>query len=174
MKPAAWIAVFSIALASPATAVASPADSAAAERFIDGLYARYQAEPRVALDQSAPWRMDSVYTPELIALFERVASFAGPDEVPEFADGDHICQCQDWENLRLLERRIRETGAGLAEADIRFENAGQTKNARILLARTPAGWRVADLHYDFYPEGLAAAIRASIARSEQERAAQPH
>ncbi len=170
---ATFIIALSLIAAPAAAAAVPPADVAGAERFIDQLYARYRAPVSISIGEPAQWRLDAVFTPDLVALFDRSAALAPPDEVPEFGDGDHICQCQDWENLRLIERQVHITGPGRAEAEVRFENVGAAKRVRMILALTPAGWRVADLAYDLYPNGLAGALRASVAATEGARAA-PH
>jgi hypothetical protein len=140
-----------------ALAGAGPADDPGA--FVDGLYAYY------ATSDPGPRGDEEVYTAEIVSLFARQQTLAGPDEVVR--DGDDICQCQDWENLRLVSREVHPAGDSRAEVDVRFENFGQPYRARLVLARTGNGWRVADIADYYEGQGLVATLRAGIAEVER-------
>ncbi len=132
------------------TNAAQRSSTAQAEAFVDRLFARYA---RASTDDPGPdsraqWEDEAVFTPATAALLDRANAFAPPDEVPEFADGDFDCQCQDWENLQVTEKRSRALEAGRVEVEIRFVNAGEAKQARLIVEPTPSGPRIADLFDD--------------------------
>jgi hypothetical protein len=140
-------------------AFATPADDAGA--FVDGLYAYY------ATPEPGPRDDADIFTPDIVALFARVDALSGPDEVGR--EGDELCQCQDWENLRLVERVVHPSGDGLAEVDLRFENFGEAHSAHLSLRRTPDGWRVADIADVSDGRSLVAMLRADVAEAERQR-----
>ena len=155
-----------------AVAIATPDNTGTPERFVDWLYHRYRHHPiegRRPPWAGSEWWDESVYTPTLLALFARQDALAR--EAQREMGGDEICQCREWRDLRLLERNATATGEGRAEVTVRFENYGDEKRARLVLERTPAGWRVADLIDEFHADGLLAALRHSVAQAERERAA---
>jgi hypothetical protein len=136
------------ALAGPAV----PADSPGL--FVDRLYAYY------ATSDPGPREDADVYTPEIVDLYARLEARAGPDEVVR--EGDDICLCQDWENLRLISRTVHQMPGGRIEVDVRFENFGQPYETHLVLAHTPAGWRVADIPDIFDGQSLTAYLRSQI------------
>ncbi|WP_422012893.1 hypothetical protein [Reyranella sp.] len=64
------------------------------------------------------------------------------NEVPAL-NGDPFVDAQDWEISRLS---IDVTASGdAATARISFQNFGETKRLVLELAKTPAGWRIAEI-----------------------------
>lgn len=154
----------SLALALPslasARAPAAARSQAQAEAFLDRLYAYYRDEPAHPRDESKVW------TPAMRALMARLDRLDDEARL-EVSDGDEICQCQDWGDFRLIERRIVLRGPGRAEASLRFRNLGEERALRLALERTRAGWRVADVYSGDRPRGLAAAYREALARARR-------
>lgn len=179
MKAAAFVLAMLAAMgcAQPdrldtATAILTADNSGPPERFVDWLYHRYRHHPiegRRPPWAGPEWWDESVYTPELLALFARQDELAREEQ--RDAGGDEICQCLEWRDLRLLERTVTAAGEDRAEVAVRFENYGEEKRARLILERTPAGWRVADLVDEFHSGGLLEALRHSVAQAERERSA---
>lgn len=155
-----------------AVAIRTADNSGTPERFVDWLYHRYRHHPiegRRPPWAGPEWWDESVFTPTLLALFARqdaLARGAGRD-----TGGDEICQCREWRDLVLIERTVTASGEGRAEVAVRFVNFGDEKRLRLILERTPAGWRVADLVDEFHGDGLLAALRHSVAQAEREQAA---
>ena len=146
-----------------AAASSAPNSSASARRlaearaFVDSLYAYYRS------DIGRPRNDSSVWTPSLLALMRGLDSLDDEAQL-EVSDGDEICQCQDWGQFRMIERRIVPIGPGRAEAHVRFVNLGQERRVRLVLEHGRAGWRVADLFSEHRPRGLASDYREAIAR----------
>lgn len=154
-----------------AVAIRTADNTGTPERFVDWLYYRYRHHPiegRRPPWAGPEWWDESVYTAALLALFARQDALAR--EAQRDTGGDEICQCREWRDLRLTERTVTATGEGRAEVAVRFENYGEEKRARLILERTAAGWRVADLFDEFHGDGLLAALRHSVAQAERERA----
>lgn len=179
MKIAAFVLAMSATLgcAQPhrldrAVAIRTPDNTGTAERFVDWLYHRYRHHPiegRRPPWAGPEWWDESVYTATLLALFARQDALAR--EARRDIGGDEICQCREWRDLRLVERTVTAAEGDRAEVAVRFENFGDEKRARLVLERTSAGWRVADLFDEFHSGGLLAAMRHSVAQAERERAA---
>ncbi len=156
------ILVALMAMGLPASPAASAPPSAAARgqaqaaAFIDRLYAYYRVDPSHERDDSKVW------TPAMLALMARLDRIDDEARL-EVSDGDEICQGQDWGDFRLLSSRIVPHGPGRADAFVRFSNLGRMTGLRLVLERTPAGWRVADLFAPDRPGGLAAAYRKALA-----------
>lgn len=179
MKIAAFVLIMlaTLGCAQPdrpgrAVAIRTADNSGTPERFVDWLYYRYRHHPiegRRPPWAGPEWWDESVYTPELLALFARQEELAREEQ--RGTGGDEICQCLEWRDLRLLERTVTAAGEDRAEVTVRFENYGDEKRARLVLERTSAGWRVADLIDEFHSDGLLEAMRHSVAQAERERAA---
>ncbi|MEA2998685.1 MAG: hypothetical protein QOK17_518 [Sphingomonadales bacterium] len=120
---------------------AAPVPAAETPRhFVERLYAGYRRQ-----DYSPLARPTLVFAPPLAAAISEDRRLSG-DEVG-FLDGDPVCDCQDPAGLRA---RIAELPPrGPAEATIRVTlRFGQSREGRLLtlrLARTAAGWRIADV-----------------------------
>ncbi len=157
---AAILLALSLALAPSAAVAAAPRPAVAArveaERFVHRLYSYYRDEHSQPRDEGAVW------TPAMLALMARLDRLDDEARL-EVSDGDEICQCQDWGDFRLLSSRIVPHGPGRADAFVRFSNLGRMTGLRLVLERTPAGWRVADLFAPDRPGGLAAAYRKALA-----------
>jgi len=144
-----------VAAAGPLSAAAARSHGQAAA-FVDRLYGYYR------VDTSRPRDESTVWTPAMLALMARLNRLDDEARL-DVSDGDEICQCQDWGDFRLLARRIVLRGPGRADALVRFSNSGRVTGLRLLLERTPAGWRVADVFASDRPRGLAAAYRKALA-----------
>ena len=149
---ASWGLIFAVLLGAAAPAPDSP------QAFIDGLYAYYlRPDP-------GPRDLTSIYAPPMLERFRRLD--AVQDRLGEGGGGDDICQCQDWQDLKVTSSAIRPLPDGRAEATVNFLNIGEEKWVRFRLLRTASGWRVENLFSQFYPQGLAAFIEAETKASE--------
>jgi hypothetical protein len=106
--------------------------------FVERLYAAYRSERWSPLARPA-----SVFAPPLAAAIREDRRLSG-DEVG-FLDGDPVCDCQDPAGLRATILAV--TPDGRADATVRVEvRFGDDRRFLTLrLARTAAGWRVADV-----------------------------
>jgi hypothetical protein len=139
--------------ASRSAAARHQAEAAA---FIDRLYGYYRVDASHERDETRVW------TPAMLALMGRLRRLDDEAQL-EVSGGDEICQCQDWGDFRLLARRIELHGPNRADAFVRFRNLGRMSGVKLLLERTPNGWRVADVFASDRPGGLAEAYRMALA-----------
>lgn len=158
-----------LAAAAAAALLAGPAaaqNAASPETFVRSLYARYAGNTSNDEERGPQWRDENVYAPELLRLLRREHQLS-QGEVG-FIDADWICQCQDYANLRLGDLRVTPRGSDRALADVRFTIDGGRYHVRLLLLRTPRGWRVEDVDPD-EGDNLVAGLRAWIADMERQQ-----
>ena len=120
---------------------AAPAPAAETPRhFVERLYAAYRRASWNPLARPA-----RVFAPPLAAAIDEDRRLSG-DEVG-FLDGDPVCDCQDPAGLRA--RILGLTPGGRASATVRvtlrFGDDGDGRRLTLRLARTAAGWRIADI-----------------------------
>lgn len=116
------------------------AQAATAQAFVEALYWPYltkgfQGQP---YDQTARF-----FVPVLAQAMDRDYREAKRrNEVPTL-NGDPFIDAQDWEISKLS---IDVANAGdTATARVSFQNFGETKRVVLELAKTPAGWRIAEI-----------------------------
>lgn len=134
------VALFLLALTAPA-AHAQPRDDARA--FVTGLYSRYGhgKGPEYA-GRDAP----GTFTPDLVRLIRRDQTET-PDGDVGALDGDPICDCQDFEGLKLVGVTVKPAVQGRASAEATIVFPDRTRRAiRLDLAQVGKTWRVADVH----------------------------
>lgn len=133
-----------------------PADQKAIHSFLVRVYSSYRA-CEGDLDRCAkpvPWR--SAFTPatrRLIALNEKLNDY----EAGAATEADPICQCQDYETIRISRITLLGRPDGRVVANVRFTNFGQ-RSVALLMEKTPLGWRV----YDVLPAPGASSYRDGI------------
>jgi len=145
-------------------ATAATGSLAGAEAFVDTLYRL------MATDSHSP---AEVYTPELAALdaqwsdvTERYSAVSG-DEVGEPLDP--LCESVGCSGVRLVSRSLRALPDGRVEALVRydfpeFQPPGPVSSQRLILERTPAGWRIADIVTSY--GSFAAGLRGEVAEMD--------
>ncbi len=75
---------------------------------------------------------------------------------------DAFCECQDYDNVSYAIREVLVRG-DRAGADVAFTNFGETIRIRLILLRTPAGWRIDDV-VSSASESYSAGLRADLQR----------
>ena len=116
---------------------ATPAETPRA--FVTRLYAAYHT------GRFSPFiHPERVFTPRFVAAIKEDGRLFR-DEVG-FLDADPICQCQDLAGLRAAVGEVRQPSPAAADVRVtlRFDGSNP-RSIRLKLARTPAGWRVADI-----------------------------
>jgi hypothetical protein len=122
-----------------------------AEAFVRWVYAQYS--PGSNFDSQ------TAYSPSLRALFRVNARLNGPGEVGENNDSDEVCQCQEWDQMRLTALGVTPHGTK-AEAIASFQDGPQHDTVTLELVQTPAGWRINDV---LHPRpGASASLRARL------------
>ena len=131
-------------LAAGLLATAAPVqaqDLPAAQTFVAGLYSAYQRQPG---PDYLGKQIGEVFSPDLIALIRREAASVPKGDVGAL-DGDPICDCQDWQ-ISKVEVTVSMPKPGAAEAEVRFQNAGEPRQVRLDLVAVRGRWRVGDVH----------------------------
>jgi hypothetical protein len=130
-------------LALPAAGIAAQTDSP--ENFLRHLYAQYApGKNPVAFDypDAAP-----LVDASLLALLHRDQE-AAKGEVGAI-DYDPVCQCQDWEALKIVSLRVTPSGADHATGTVTFDNGtGRAKwraTVRFDLVRVAGAWKIHDI-----------------------------
>lgn len=130
-------------LAAPAACIAGPADTP--ETFLRHLYAQYAPgkEPIAFVYPQAATIVDA----SLLALL-RHDQEAAKGEVGAL-DYDPVCQCQDWEALKIVSLRTTSADADHATGTVTFDNGtGPAKwraTVRFDLARVAGAWKIHDI-----------------------------
>ncbi|WP_259754310.1 YbjP/YqhG family protein [Pseudomonas sp. GCEP-101] len=126
----------SLAASTPA------ADTASAERFLRQVYASYSHDgpgvPNPALKE------EDVYDASLLALMK--ADQDAADGEVGYLNGDPVCDCQDWGDLRIqtLTFAAADGDRLTASVTLKDEVTGEGKQLDLLLHHTAHGWRVED------------------------------
>lgn len=104
------------------------------EKFVRSLFAQYD-------DGAKPLDAVAYFDDSTMALVQRDRDLA-KGELPSL-DYDPVCNCQDWENLKVTEVRIgRDEGT---TAGVAFQNGGKTFRQDFALRCTSNGWKVHDI-----------------------------
>jgi hypothetical protein len=112
-----------------------PAAAAGPEAFVRWVYGRYATNDT--------FDNDTQYSPSLRALFAINTRLA--DGVTENNEIDEICQCQDWDHLRITALHVSPVVAGRTNAKVVFVNGASHEALTLKLLLTPVGWRVDDV-----------------------------
>jgi hypothetical protein len=120
---------------------ASAQSLAQAHDFVAGLYGAYHGDGPDYLGRQA----NAVFSPRLLALIRRDRARTPRGDAPSL-EGDPICDCQDFEGLKLTDLKVAAAGAGRAVAAVRVRNAGATQTLKLDLVSAAGAWRVDDVH----------------------------
>lgn len=158
-----WVlASMALALTAGGCATASAQEGReGAREFVEGVYASYRDDQPWPIDDT---RLDDVWSPRMAALIRRDRELAD-GELP-WLDADPICNCQDFENIEVLDARASWNADHRVVVTVRFVNAGQQGTGIFLLLGNPIrGWLIDDV---VNPDGpsLAEALAASNAGIE--------
>lgn len=132
-----------------------------AAAFVREVYASYQDDQPWPIDDT---RLDAVWSPRMAALIRRDRELAD-GELP-WLDADPICNCQDFEDIRVLDAQAGWNADHRVVVTVRFVNAGhETTGVFLMLGDPIRGWRIDDVLNPDGP-GLADSLAASNARVE--------
>ena len=158
-----WVlASMAVALALGGCTTASAQEGReGAVRFMREVYASYQEDQPWPIDDQ---RLDAVWSPRMAALIRRDRELADGD-LP-YLDADPICQCQDFEDIQVLDARADWNADTRVVVTVRFVNGGEESTGYFLMLGNPVrGWLIDDV---LNPDGpsLAENLTASNARIE--------
>jgi hypothetical protein len=139
-----WRSILFAAVLAPLPVQAQSLDSARA--FTQALYAAYGTRDPEHLGRDA----ERTFSPALLALIRRDRDTAPPGEVG-ILDGDPICDCQDFEGIKLMSLTLAEKGPGKARADVTLRFPDETRSLSLDLVAAEGAWRVDDVHSDYTP-----------------------
>jgi hypothetical protein len=158
-----WVlaaAMLTLTLGACATASAQEGREGATE-FIESVFASYRDDQPWPIDDT---RLDAVWSPRMAALIRRDRELAD-GELP-WLDADPICNCQDFENIEVLDARADWNAETRVVVTVRFVNTGQQRTGTFLLLGNPVrGWLIDDVLNPDGP-GLAENLAASNAGIE--------
>lgn len=134
-----------LALSELSLAATNPAaaDTAVAERFLRTIYAGYSPDgpgvPNKILKES------DVYDASLIALMK--ADQDAADGEVGYLNGDPLCACQDWGDIRIKSLAFAVVEGDRLKASVVLKDVvtGEGRKLDLLLHRTAQGWRVEDV-----------------------------
>ena len=133
------------------------AQDAAAQAFLQGVYATYQKSDK-ALDIGSEQKAARYFVPLLAKLIgQDVAASKKRNEVGKL-DFDPFIGGQDWAPTRVDLAVAAGTAADRATGTARFTAPGENKPSVVTLdlAKTGAGWRIADIHWAGQAESFVA------------------
>jgi Protein of unknown function (DUF3828) len=141
-----FITLISLSMTA-ATAPATPVDRLAVQKLVKSImapYAKTNASPPNSFDMPR-------YTRATRALINRWSKSLKPGYVTDMADGDWICQCQDWDPkaFRITSISIQPMKNGEMIADTRyFISPTDARRLKFVLAREGGNWLVSDLIFE--------------------------
>lgn len=136
------LVLLTMADASIAASAPSADDNASAKRFLRQIYASYANDgPGVPNDSLA---QADIYDASLIALMQ--ADQDAADGEVGYLNGDPLCDCQDWGDIRIQSLVFKPVNGERLTATLVLKDlsTGEGRNLDLLLHRTARGWRVED------------------------------
>lgn len=153
-----WPALLLAGAALPA------ADRTALDTQVAAIFRPYSQEPAPTPAWDYP-----VWSASVRALIVHWRRVTPEGEVDDLSDGDWLCQCQDWDHrhFRVIPGKPRRLTADRVEIPVRLDIGWKARrDARLVLVRETAGWRLDDLFSKDMPRGLQRALRDTIAKDE--------
>jgi hypothetical protein len=130
-----------LSVAGAAQAAAPVASAASAEQFLRGLYAKYtpNGKPTPFVYPDAK----TIADPAMLALLKNDQEKSN-GEVGAM-DSDPVCNCQDWEALKVTSLHVKMQGASAATADVSISDSDEAQKIHFSLVWTKEGWRIHDI-----------------------------
>ena len=137
---------------------ASSAQDAAAQTFLQSVYAPYQKGK--ALDTGSEQKAARWFVPSVAKLIgDDIAESKKRDEVGRL-DFDPFIGGQDWAKTKIELKVAPGTAVDRASGTARFTPPGEKKQSVVTLdlIKTAAGWRIADIHWAGEADSLVAIL----------------
>jgi hypothetical protein len=141
MKAYAVAGAICLCAISSSYAAAPVASAASAEQFVRGLYAKYT--PNGKPTPFAYPDAKNIVDAQMLALLKKDQDKSN-GEVGAM-DGDPVCNCQDWDKLKVTSLHTAMQGNGAATAEVAFINAGSSEKIHFSLVWMNGGWRIHDI-----------------------------
>ncbi len=139
-------------------AATASAQDAAAQAFLQGVYAQYQKGK--ALDIGSEQKAARYFVPSVAKLMgDDIAESKKRNEVGKL-DFDPFIGAQDWAKTRIELKVAPGAAADRATGTARFTPPGEKKQSVVTLdlVKTAGGWRIADIHWAGEPDSLTAIL----------------
>jgi hypothetical protein len=113
-----------------------------AEAFLHTIYDQYKGAEGPPLDDAA---IQKYFTPEMAGLIKKDSDAAKARGGVPLLNGDPFIDAQDWQidGLKIV---VDEPKPGIGVGVVTFNNFGQPFEIRLDLAKTPEGWRIAEIY----------------------------
>jgi hypothetical protein len=137
----------------------SVAQDAAAQTFLQDVYAPYQSTDK-ALDIGSERKAARYFVARVAKLIgQDVATSKKRNEVGKL-DFDPFIGGQDWAPTKIALAVVAAAAPDRASGTARFTAPGEKTETVVTLdlAKTSAGWRIADIHWAGQPESLVAIL----------------
>jgi hypothetical protein len=135
------------------------AQDAAAEQFLQTIYAPYQKSDK-ALDIGSERKAARYFMPSVAKLIgQDIATSKKLNEVGKL-DFDPFIGGQDWSPTKIDLKVLAGTTADRAIGTARFTAPGEKEPTTVTLdlAKTAVGWRIIDIHWAGQPDSLVAIL----------------
>ena len=148
-----------LVLVAALLAPASRAQDAGAQAFLQSVYAPYE-KPEKSNDISSQAKAARYFDPSLVKLLVRDMAEAKKRQEVGRLDFDPFTASQDWEATKIELKVVPGAGAERATGTARFTAVGEKEPTVVTLdlVKTPAGWRIADMHWSGQADSLVAVL----------------
>jgi hypothetical protein len=146
---------FAVALLAPAGRGQDPG----AQAFLHSLYGTYEKSDK-ALDIGSEAKAARYFVPAVAKLIARDIAEAKRRQEVGRLDFDPFIAGQDWSPTKIALQVAPGTGTERATGMARFTVPGEKQPTVVTLdlVRTPAGWRIADVHWAGQADSLVAIL----------------
>ena len=140
-------------------AMPSVAQDAAAQAFLQSVYATYQKSDK-AIDIASEQKAARYFVASVAKLIGQDIAWSKKHNEVGKLDFDPFIGGQDWAPTRIDLKVTAGAGADRATGTARFTPPGEKTQSVVTLdlAKTPAGWRIADIHWADQADSLAAIL----------------
>jgi hypothetical protein len=148
-----------LAVVAALIAPASRAQDPGAQAFLQSVYAPYE-KPDKSIDISSEAKAARYFTPALTKLLARDLAESKKRQEVGRLDFDPFTASQDWEATKIELKVAPGAGADRAMGTARFTAVGEKEPTVVTLdlVKTPAGWRIADMHWSGQADSLVAVL----------------
>jgi hypothetical protein len=152
---AAMLAGLVVALLAPASRAQDPG----AQAFLQSIYATYEKSDK-SVDITSEAKAARYFVPSLTKLLARDLAESKKRQEVGRLDFDPFVAAQDWGKTKIELKVAPGASADRATGTARFTAVGEKEPTVVTLdlVKTPAGWRIADIHWSGQPESLVALL----------------
>lgn len=136
--------------AAPGPQAAAEDGFASPQDLLDELYGHYAGQPAGSgVDLGDQAVVARYFTPDMAAKIEADAKQAAANNDVPALDGDPFVASQDWQVTDLAIAIAKSGEPDKTLAVVTFKNYGEPTELKLSLARTDAGWQIADIDWGY-------------------------